>query len=234
MLINRSFIIPELLLLLVNGTDDNTNGRTDEGWDGVDNNGDGNIDELAEWESELWTGAALTQSIANVPYVIRRRPAPVPNARAVELPSNVVVDLTTWSTTRERSRLPVDTNTGFVDILVNPDGSVVPTTLYSSPSSFGLASAVFHFWLAERSDLAAPSASATAAPYLPLPQGLSPTLFNGLEIKGEYRLISLFARTGQITTNAAPSFDDPAAPSTGKTYNPNLPFRDAQMGVSGG
>ncbi len=48
---------PEFLLL-VNGVDDNANGWTDEGWDGVDNNGDGNIDELAEWESELWTGAA--------------------------------------------------------------------------------------------------------------------------------------------------------------------------------
>ena len=35
--------------------DDNGNGWIDEGWDGVDNNGDGQVDELAEWESELWT-----------------------------------------------------------------------------------------------------------------------------------------------------------------------------------
>ncbi len=175
----------------------------------------------------------VTQNITNVPYVIRRRPAPVPNARAVALPSNVVVDMTTWSTTRERSRLPVDINTGYVEILVNPDGSVVPTTLYSTPSSFGLASAFLHFWLAERSDLAAPSTSVTAAPYLPLTQGLAPNRFNGLEIKGEYCLITLFARTGQITTNANPQFDNPSAPTTGKTYNPSLPFVDAQLGVSG-
>jgi prepilin-type N-terminal cleavage/methylation domain-containing protein len=223
---------PEFLLL-VNGLDDNGNGWIDEGWDGVDNNGNGQVDELAEWESEQWKGAPVMQNVVNVPYVITRRPAPVINARAVELPSNVVIDLTTWSTTRERSRLPVDKNTGYVDILVNPDGSVVPTTLYSCPSSFGLSSAFFHFWLAERSDLAAPSASATAAPYLPLPQGLAPNLFNGLELKGEYRLITLFTRTGQITTNANPTFDNPADPKTGKTYNPNLPFLAAQRGVSG-
>ena len=230
---DQAFVYYPEFLLLVNGVDDNGNGWTDEGWDGVDNNGDGNIDELAEWESELWTGAANTQNITNMPYVIRRRPAPTINARAVELPSNVVIDLTTWNTTLERSRLPVDRNTGYVDILLNPDGSVVPTTLYSCPSSFGLASSFFHFWLAERSDLAAPGASATAAPYLPLPPGLAPNLFNGLELKGEYRLITLFTRTGQITTNANPKFDNPSTPTTGKSYNPSVPFLPAQQGVSG-
>ena len=42
---------PEFLFL-VNGRDDNNNGWTDEGWDGVDNNGNGQVDELAEWEAE--------------------------------------------------------------------------------------------------------------------------------------------------------------------------------------
>ena len=151
----------------------------------------------------------------------------------VALPSQVVVDLTTWSTTRERRGCRSTRITGYVDIMVNPDGSVVRSTIYSSPASFGLASAFFHFWLAERSDLAAPGASATAAPFLPLPHGLAPTLFNGLEIKGEYRLVTLFTRTGQITTNANPTFDDPHSPKTGKAYNPSLPFLSAQRGVSG-
>ena len=230
---NTSVVYYPEFLFLVNGVDDNANGWTDEGWDGIDNNGNGQVDELAEWESELWTGASLTQVIVNVPYTIRRRPAPGPNARTVEFPTQVVVDLTTWSSTRERSRLPVNAYTGYVDILVNPDGSVVPTTVYSTPASFGLGSAFFHFWLAERSDLAAPGRSATAAPLLPLPQGRAPTLFNGLEIKGEYRLVTLFARGGQITTNENPKFDDPAAPTTGSTYNPNLPFVAAQQGVNG-
>ena len=115
-------------LLLVNGVDDNANGWTDEGWDNIDNNGNGQVDELAEWEAEVWTGPSLPNGINanNVPYIIRRRPAPGPNAREVALPTQVVVDLTTWKTTRERSRLPVNPYTGYVDILVNPDGSVVP------------------------------------------------------------------------------------------------------------
>jgi prepilin-type N-terminal cleavage/methylation domain-containing protein len=221
-------------LLLVNGIDDNANGWIDEGWDGVDNNGDGKVDELAEWETEIWTGASLTQSISNVPYVIRRRPAPGPNARAIAFPSQVVVDLTTWGSTRERSRLPVNNRTGYVDIMVNPNGSVVPTTVYSTPASFGMGSAFLHFWLAERSDLAAPSSSVTAAPYLPLPQGLAPTRFNGLELKGENRLVTVFARTGRITTNENPPFDEPAATTAaGTAYNPNLPFQGAQQGVTG-
>jgi prepilin-type N-terminal cleavage/methylation domain-containing protein len=44
-------------LLLVNGRDDNGNGWTDEGFDGVDNNGDGVVDDAAEWETERWLGA---------------------------------------------------------------------------------------------------------------------------------------------------------------------------------
>ena len=227
---------PEFLLL-VNGVDDNANGWTDEGWDGIDNNGDGQVDELAEWETEIWTGASLTQNITNVPYLIRRSPAPAPAARAVALPTQMVVDLTTWSSTRERSRLPVNVHTGYVDIMVNPDGSLVPMTIYSTPASFGLGSAFLHFWLAERSDLAAPSPTVTAAPYLPLPQGLAPTRFNGLELKGENRLVTLFARTGQVTTNENPPFDTPVVTTTGTAsttaYNPNLPFQGAQQGVSG-
>jgi prepilin-type N-terminal cleavage/methylation domain-containing protein len=225
---------PEFLLL-VNGVDDNNNGWTDEGWDGIDNNGDGSVDELAEWESEVWTGASasLLQNITNMPYVVRRRPAPSPNAREIAFPSQVVVDLTTWNSTRERSRLPVNRYAGYVDILVNPDGSVVPTTIYSTPALFGLSSAFFHFWLAERSDLATPRTSSTTAPLLPLPAGLASTLFNGLELKGEYRLVTLFSRTGHITTNDNATFDNPASPAMGSAYNPNLPFLAAQQGVSG-
>lgn len=46
--------VPAEFLLLVNGRDDNGNGWVDEGWDGVDNNHDGVIDDAVEWESEVW------------------------------------------------------------------------------------------------------------------------------------------------------------------------------------
>jgi hypothetical protein len=100
-----------------------------------------------------------------------------------------VVDTTTCALTRERSRLPVDPWTGYVDVLLNPDGTVVPTTLYSTPASFGLDGAFFHFWLSERGDVAVPLVTP----------------------KGEWRLVTLFTRTGQITVSENP---DPARPFT--------------------
>jgi prepilin-type N-terminal cleavage/methylation domain-containing protein len=254
--------LPAEYLLLVNGLDDNVNGWVDEGFDGVDNNllleTNNNLAKLTdefltnqnEWETETWGGAIQTElnslkPILNLPYTIRRRPAPQTGAREVLMPTNVVVDLTTWGTTLERSRLPVNQFTGYVDILVYPNGTVVPTTIYSSPSSFGLSSAFFHFWLAERSDVYAPLANAvisTHAPDLPVPQGLNQSstaltqaasLFpGGGVIKGEYRLVTLFTRTGQITTNDDVPFDGNNLGTA--NYNPSLPFLQAQQGVRSG
>jgi prepilin-type N-terminal cleavage/methylation domain-containing protein len=222
-------------LLLVNTLDDNANGWTDEGWDGVDNNGDGNIDELAEWESEVWPSSLFSQTtvIQNQPYRVRRRPAPVASGRTTFLPTNVVIDLTTWGTTRERSRLPVNPFTGHVDFLVNPSGEVVPTTIYSTPASFGMSRAFYHFWLAERSDVYSPD-QATAAPLLPLPVGVGPAPSTGRQIEGTYGLLTLFTRTGLVTSNLNMPFDNPAAPADGVSYNPNLPFLGSQAGAAGG
>ena len=69
------------------------------------------------------------------------------------------MDLSTWgyptltAPSLERSRLPVNLYTGYVDILVYPNGSVVPSTIYAAPSSFGMGSSFFHFWVAERTDV---------------------------------------------------------------------------------
>lgn len=191
-----SGIHPEYLLL-VNGQDDNANGWIDEGFDGVDNDGLNGTDEAAEWEREAWLGSVANQALTAVPYTIHRRPAPTGNARAVELPTGVVIDLSTWGSTQERSRLPVNQFTGYVDILVNPNGTVVPTSIYSTPASAGMAGAFYHFWLAERSDVFSPQG--TVSPVLPVrpdPTDPQPNRFNGSAIKGEYRLVTLFARTG--------------------------------------
>ena len=58
-----------------------------------------------------------------------------------------------------------------MDILLNPNGTVVPTTEYSSPSSFGMNSAFYHFWLAERGDLFDPVANASVPYLLPMVAG---------------------------------------------------------------
>ena len=82
---------------------------------------------------------------------------PSANSREISLPTNVVIDMTTWGNAfQERSQFPpgvINPFTGYVDILLYPNGTVVPTTIYSTPSSFGMAGAFFHFWLAERSDV---------------------------------------------------------------------------------
>ncbi len=234
---------PEFLFL-VNGEDDNNNGWIDEGFDNVDNDGDGLVDETTctlfpltgEWEPEHLKGSLAQAFPPNLQYTIQRRPAPAANSREQALPSNVVIDLTTWGngSLAERSRLPVNPFTGAVDILVYPSGAVVPTTIYSTPASFTMAGAFFHFWLAERGDVIAPSATATAPPFLPVgtvPQQLG--TYTGQSLQGEYRVVSMFTHTGQITNNDNVQFDNPSNPASG-TFNASYPFLPAQQGNRGG
>jgi prepilin-type N-terminal cleavage/methylation domain-containing protein len=176
-------VTPEFLLL-VNGLDDNANGWVDEGFDGVDNNNNGTVDELLEWEPEVWRGGSANSVQAGLPYTVQRRPVPSGNAREIALPSNVVVDLTGWNTAAPpRSRVPVNQFTGSVDLLVQPNGTVVPQVIYSTPTSVGMTSAFLHLWLAERSDVAAP---------------VRPPA-------GQCWLLSVTARTGRVTETEQPS-----------------------------
>ena len=225
--------------------DDNKDGYVDNGWDGVDNDGDGIVDQViptavnpfGEWvEMETWQGSILNVNNQNIPYTITRRPVVSPGSRETPLPSNVVVDLTTWNPgafgnvyVSERSRLPVDPTTGYVDILLNPNGTVVPTTEYSSPSSFGMNSAFYHFWLAERGDLFDPLAQAGVPYLLPMVAGSANYPYTGdafgtRALTGERRLMTLYTRTGQLITNQVETFDG---------ANPSLPFLLPQQGVRG-
>ena len=264
-------------LLLVNGRDDDSNGYVDDGWDGIDNNLPYEIannlpqltDDQLEWERETWLGGLVNPpslpaplfpltGLLNQSYLITRRPVVSPGSRETLLPSNVVVDLTTWnaqyfnatfsSTTgvsyvSERSRLPVDPTTGYVDILLYPNGTVVPTTEYSSPSSFGMNSAFYHFWLAERGDLFDPVANPNVPYLLPMVPGSTyaggtpyPNANDPLgtrALKGERRLMTLFTRTGQLVTNQVETFDATPLPPVGLGPGPNYPFLAPQQGIRG-
>jgi prepilin-type N-terminal cleavage/methylation domain-containing protein len=212
-------------LFLVNGCDDNGNGLVDEGFDGIDNNLDGIVDDLGEWESELLVGAQANVGAIDQAYTISRRPVPSAGTRAVALPSNIVIDLTSWSATKERSRLPVNCYNGYVDIMLSPDGRLVPTTIYSSPACFGMADSFLHFWIADRGDLFDPATG--SYPQLPLPRGLAPNA-QGRELKGEFSIVTLNAKTGLITSSVPSNFD---TQNVGQpSYNPSLPFLDARMG----
>ncbi len=239
-------VSPEFLFL-VNGVDDNQNGIIDEGFNGINDNPlNGNyVDDLSEWEAESWSSSALAAGVLNLPYTIQRRPAPATNGRETALPTNVVVDLTTWNYAyQERSQFPpgvLNPYTGYVDILVYPNGTVVPTTIYSTPASFNMAGSFFQFWLAERSDVVAPivPGNNTSPPYLPIgniPQNLTLTTnpYTGPQIQGEYRVVTLFTRTGQVLTNDNVQFDNPLNPANGVRYNPNFPFLAAQQGARSG
>lgn len=162
-------------LLLVNGRDDNGNGWTDEG--------------LAGPEQERWVGSIGMANVLNVAYTISRRPIPLPNAREIALPSDVVIDLTNWATTRERSRLPAPSPlVNYLDIVLNPDGTLLPTTASSNFNAVGMDGAFIHLWLSERGDMATTSIDPTTLAVTSVLK--SPV--------GEWRLLTLFAKSGRL------------------------------------
>jgi prepilin-type N-terminal cleavage/methylation domain-containing protein len=230
---------PVEYLTLVNGRDDDANGWVDEEFDGVDNDGNGSIDDLSEWELETWKGSLKSLRLVDMPYRILRGPAPGANSREIALPTPVVIDATTALLTQERSRLPINRYTGYADIVLNGDGTVMPTAVYSTPSSFGMADAFFHFWLAERVDLAAAPAGGTGAastPLLPVgpSAGADRVPYPGARLQGSYALLTLFTRTGQIVPNEAMPFDDPTlASAANRPFNVNVPFMASQEGAAG-
>lgn len=126
-------------LQLVNGLDDNHDGFVDNGWDGIDNDGNGIIDDLPEWEAESW--GSLGPQI-NSPYTIIRRPVPG-NAAPTVLSAGVDVS---------QSTLPMASQSGSIDVMVRPDGLVELTSLYAAPSAVGLSQAQMRFWLGTQED----------------------------------------------------------------------------------
>jgi hypothetical protein len=89
-----------------------------------------------------------------------------------------------------RSRLPVDPRTGAVDLLIQPDGTAAPSLPYGVPASLGMGDAFDHFALVNRTDIVA------AADPMPAP-------------KGDWSILTLLRRTGQIVVTDNP---DPADP----------------------
>ena len=160
------------------GIDNDGDGITDPGFNGIDDNKDGVIDDPAEllmgvtpgaeYEKEVFIGSQASMPPSNSAYTIVRRPVVSPGAREVTLPAGVVIDLTTWNASTlgtgvlpERSRLPVDPFTGYVDIMIDQTGRVVtPGAGSDGGGAYGnspLSSVPFyHFWLTEREGVVPP------------------------------------------------------------------------------
>jgi prepilin-type N-terminal cleavage/methylation domain-containing protein len=223
------------------GIDNDGDGIVDPGFNGLDDAGfingvmypaNGVIDEAAEmmigrgmageFEQEVFVGAQAAQPPYNTAYTIYRRPVVSPGARETTLPAGVVIDLTTWNASQfgflpERSRLPVDAFTGYVDIMIDQNGRVITPGAGSDGGgaykNSPLSSLPFyHFWLSERDGVVAPPASPTTIPLLPIPPALT----------GERRLVTLFVKTGQIVSNSIQNFN---------AANTNTPYYDAQSGI---
>ncbi len=204
----QSVTVNPQFLLLVNGLDDNSDGWIDSGWDGVDNDGNGLIDDAGEWETETWPGP-LAAGLVDSTYSIGRRPAPSVSIPGGELPSSAVVDLTTCWTTHERTRAVVDPLSGLLDLIVFADGTVRPSLPYAVPSSIGLAQAWTHLWIAERSAVVDPPPGATGPGCtLPVPPA------------GNCRIVTV-GRSGRFTVTE---------PSTWNAANPSAPFLAIQQG----
>jgi len=265
---------PEFLFL-VNGEDDNLDGYTDSGWDGFDHNSANGIDDLAEWETETWAAALsgntlqdvaagtdspssawvtnfFQSSTHDVPYIITRRPVPSPGAREIALPAGMVVDATTWNSTRERSRIPVTPGSLFCDIMVDPSGAYIPTTEYSTPTS-GANLPFLHFWLTDRNDVYPVGSIPTSAgvsfllPMTSSALGLSggvvvaptedgqfyPDATALPVLKNDRRLVTMFAQTGLVTTNPIESIAPPNGYQPGEGFcvgSVDYPFYKAQLG----
>lgn len=242
------------VLYLVNGVDDNKNGWIDESFDGIDNDGDGVIDpgfnglddngdgvvddpyELlwskfgytgGEYEQETWQGPAAFTSGNQQQYVIKRRPVPVQTGnQEVSLPAGTVIDATTFNLTAERSRLPIDPYTGYVDIMIGTSGEVVSMGASASyaPQLPPPLPPFYHFWVADRSDVHLPVPNPgfpTARNLLPMPAGTA-NYASTIYLKGGRRLVTIFPKTGLIVTNALENFS---------TFDLNVPYYEAQLGA---
>ena len=146
-----------------------------------------------------WVSASFTSSSTDLSYTIKRRPVPTQGTRETLLPGGVVIDATSAdpiavNPTNERSRLPIDPNSLYVDFMVNSDGQVIPQTIYSTPVSFN--EPFFHFWLTDRKDVVEPIVNNDIPYTLPMPAGtnLYPNTHDtsGRKLTGERRLVSVF------------------------------------------
>jgi prepilin-type N-terminal cleavage/methylation domain-containing protein len=202
--------------------------------------------QFGEWETEVWLGSLARYNdsmslVANLSYSITRRPVVSPGAREQILPGTVVIDATTWNptSTQERSRLPIDPYNYTVDVLVNQSGQVIATAstvAYSAPTAMRMSDSFLHFWLSDRSDVYDPGAgtgpqgsfvfptlpwTADAVPVRPNNCGWAINL-RTTTLKKDRQLVTLFSRTGQITTNSVENFN-PA--------DVNTLYREAQLGI---
>ena len=163
------------------------------------------------------------------------------------LPAGMVIDATTWNSTQERSRIPIERGSLYCDIMVNTQGNYIQTQAYSTPALAPI-SPFLHFWLTDRRDVhpvgslvdaaGNPILATTASqPYL-LPMGPDtpgyPVRASDPVLKGDRRLVTMFMGSGLVTTNTIETIPSTNAYQPGEGFNVNdvgAPFMKAQLGL---
>jgi type II secretory pathway pseudopilin PulG len=180
-------------------------------------------------------------AVIRSPYTISRRPSVSPDAQEYALPTGAVIDLTTsgFGSRSERSRVPIDPQTGYVELMVYPNGQVVPST----PQGFGRAMdaefPLYFLWVASREDVHPPTdpdPSTTIIepiwPLLPLPTEFVPSgtyppapLF----LQGYRRLITISPTSGNSSVSEIGDFGSvELIPSLGRDALREFPYREAR------
>jgi type II secretory pathway pseudopilin PulG len=212
-------------LAVVNRLDDDRDGFTDEGWDGIDNdldgftdepdegegggdrNGDGVVDAIEDRMGEPF-GPQATASPS--PYRIDRRPIAAGKARTTILPASVVIDATGWiqtgrlvsgSDARLRSQVPVDPYTGAVDLMFDGAGRVSLPSLYGRDAIQPFRRDWIHLWLADRGDVAPPVAALDAR---------GAVVYSAAVGARDAAVVSIDRASGRAHATPADGFDAPA------------------------
>jgi len=139
-----------------------------------------------------------------------------------------------YMTDSERSRLPIDLQTRYVDIIFQPDGQVV-TSAATSQNNIPFQVPFYHLWICDRADVFSPTDPGNGKtpdkfmPRLPLPEGVplgsTHEYVNDSEwvLRNERRLVSIQTRSGRITSQTLELFD---------STDSSIPYADAQKGIA--
>jgi prepilin-type N-terminal cleavage/methylation domain-containing protein len=201
------------------------------GWARVnDAVGPGNIPLLTPLTDPFGGTPELITNALMVPryrYVISRRPSAASDSREYTLPAGAVIDFTTLGLADstiipERSRVPIDPVTGIVDLMIYPNGQVVPSTPYGLRQSMTTGFPFYFLWIAAREDVHAPTGATSAAqPLLPMPRevGLAGPPF----LEGYRRMITISPNSGHSSVSEI-SYVDVSGPVTLDT-----PYKEAAL-----
>lgn len=166
-------------------------------------------------------------------YVISRRPAPARDAREYTLPGGAVIDFTTAALgpASERSRVPIDPATGYVDLIIYPNGQVIPSTPYGMGRALDPDYPFFFLWIAAREDVHLPQIANPLNPIWPaLPLPSDPSLPSTPVLEGYRRMVTLSPRTGQTSVSEISEFGQESAVvnPTDRNVFRELPYNDAR------